>query len=61
VNDAFGLEDFDRYIEEHGISEEDYPAAFAVWLAEMTGESKCRDQERNDDEDPNEDGRQRHG
>jgi hypothetical protein len=21
VNDAFGLEDFDRYVEEHGISE----------------------------------------
>ena len=24
-----GLEDFDRYVDEHGIPEEDYPAAFA--------------------------------
>jgi hypothetical protein len=38
VNDAFGLEDFDRYVEENGISEEDYPAAFAQWIAERTGE-----------------------
>jgi hypothetical protein len=37
VNDAFGLEDFDRYVEEHGIPEEDYPAAFALWIAEKTG------------------------
>ena len=29
VGDAFDLEDFDRYVEENGISEEDYPAAFA--------------------------------
>jgi hypothetical protein len=33
------LADFDRYVEEHGIPEEDYPAAFALWLAE-TG--RCR-------------------
>jgi hypothetical protein len=31
------LEDFDRYVEEHGIPEEDYPAAFARWIAEVTG------------------------
>jgi hypothetical protein len=31
------LEDFDRYVEEHGIPREDYPAAFALWLAESTG------------------------
>jgi hypothetical protein len=37
VNDAFGLEDFDRYVEENEISEEDYPAAFAQWIAERTG------------------------
>jgi hypothetical protein len=37
VNDAFGFEDFDRYVEENGISEEDYPAAFAQWIAERTG------------------------
>ena len=29
--------DFDRYCEEHGIAEEDVPAAFAEWLAERTG------------------------
>jgi hypothetical protein len=29
--------DFDRYVAEHGIPEEDYPAAFALWLAEVTG------------------------
>ena len=31
------LEDFDRYVDEHGIPEEDYPAAFALWIAEITG------------------------
>jgi hypothetical protein len=34
---AFNLIDFDRYVEEHNISEEDYPAAFAQWIAEQTG------------------------
>ena len=34
---AFSLADFDRYVEEHGIPEEDYPAAFARWIAEITG------------------------
>jgi hypothetical protein len=34
---AFGLADFDRYVEEHGIPEEDYPAAFALSIAEVTG------------------------
>ena len=28
---APSIRDFDRYIEEHGIPEEDYPAAFARW------------------------------
>jgi hypothetical protein len=36
-NCAFNLTDFDRYIEEHGIPEEDWPAAFAAWSAERTG------------------------
>jgi hypothetical protein len=27
------LEDFDRYVEEHGIPREHYPAAFALWIA----------------------------
>jgi len=31
------LADFDRYVTEHGIPEEDYPAAIALWLAEVTG------------------------
>jgi hypothetical protein len=31
------LADFDRYVEEHGIPEDDYPAAFALWIAEKTG------------------------
>jgi hypothetical protein len=31
------LDDFDRYVDEHGIPEEDYPAAFALWIAEVTG------------------------
>jgi hypothetical protein len=34
---AFSLADFDRYVEKHGIPEEDYPAAFALWIAEVTG------------------------
>jgi hypothetical protein len=34
---AVSLADFDRYVEEHGILVEDYPAAFALWLAEITG------------------------
>jgi hypothetical protein len=34
---AFDLAGFDRYVEEHGISEEDYPAAFAQWIVERTG------------------------
>jgi hypothetical protein len=31
------LANFDRSVEEHGIPEEDYPAAFALWIAERTG------------------------
>jgi hypothetical protein len=34
---AISLADFDRYLAEHGIPEEDYPAAFALWLAEVAG------------------------
>jgi hypothetical protein len=29
--------DFDRYVAEHNIPEEERPAAFALWLAERTG------------------------
>jgi hypothetical protein len=29
--------DFDRYVDEHGIPAEDHPAAFALWIAEITG------------------------
>ena len=32
-----GVEDFDRYVDERGIAEEAYPAAFALWLAEISG------------------------
>jgi hypothetical protein len=32
-----GLSDFDRYVRERGIPEEDYPEAFALWIAETTG------------------------
>ena len=32
-----GVEDFGRYVDEHGIPEEAYPAAFALWIAEVTG------------------------
>jgi hypothetical protein len=31
------LADLDGYVTEHGIPEEHYPAAFALWLAETTG------------------------
>jgi hypothetical protein len=31
-----GLDDFDRYVVEHGSPEEHYPAAFALWYAEAT-------------------------
>jgi hypothetical protein len=34
---AFDLAGFDRYVEEHGIPEEDWPAAFALWIGEKTG------------------------
>ena len=33
----FNLTDFDRYVDEHGIPAEDYPAGFALWIAERTG------------------------
>ena len=32
-----GVEDFDRYVDERGIAEEHYPAAFPLWIAERTG------------------------
>jgi hypothetical protein len=32
-----GLENFDRYVTEHGIPAEDQPTAFALWIAESTG------------------------
>jgi hypothetical protein len=31
------LEDLDRYVEERGTPEEQYPAAFALWIAETPG------------------------
>jgi hypothetical protein len=34
---ALSLADFDRYVEDHGIPEEDAPAVFARWIAERTG------------------------
>jgi hypothetical protein len=34
---ALNLAAFDGYVEERGIPEEDYPAAFARWIAERTG------------------------
>jgi hypothetical protein len=37
VADAPNLADFDRYVKEHGIPEEGYPAAFAQGIAERTG------------------------
>ena len=37
MTDTLDLADFDRYVAEHGIPEEDYPAAFALWIAEVTG------------------------
>jgi hypothetical protein len=30
---AFDLAGFDRYVDEQGISDEDYPEAFACWIA----------------------------
>ena len=32
-----GVEDFDRDVDERGIAEEHYPAAFALWIAEGYG------------------------
>jgi hypothetical protein len=34
---AFDLTGFDRYVEEHGIPEEHYPAAFALWISQHMG------------------------
>jgi hypothetical protein len=31
------LSDFDRYVAEHGIPQNDWPAAFALWIPEVTG------------------------
>jgi hypothetical protein len=31
-----GLEDFDRYLDEHNIPEDEWPEAFARWIAERT-------------------------
>lgn len=33
------FEDFDRYVEERGIADEDLPQAFAQWLAAISGET----------------------
>jgi hypothetical protein len=32
-----GVENFDSYIAEHNIPEEEWPEAFALWIAEQTG------------------------
>jgi hypothetical protein len=34
---AFDTAGFDLYVEENGIPEKDYPAAFALWIADVTG------------------------
>jgi hypothetical protein len=34
---AVSLADLDCYVEERGIPEEDYPAAFARWIAQHMG------------------------
>ena len=34
--------DFDRYVAEHNIPEEEWPAAFARWIAERTGGPAAR-------------------
>jgi hypothetical protein len=31
------MSDFDRYVPEHNIPEEEWPQAFARWIAEQTG------------------------
>jgi hypothetical protein len=31
-----GLDEFDRYIAEHGYPREHYPTAFALWIAEVS-------------------------
>lgn len=33
---AFDLTGFDRYVEEHGIHEEDYAATFALWITQRS-------------------------
>jgi hypothetical protein len=33
----FDFTDFDRYVVEHRTPEENWPEAFALWLAEITG------------------------
>jgi hypothetical protein len=40
MDEAFELAEFDRYVEEAGISDEEYPAAFARWVNEHTGDSE---------------------
>jgi hypothetical protein len=43
---AFNLTDFGQYVEEHGIAEEDRPAAFALWIGEVTGVPRIEKVER---------------
>jgi hypothetical protein len=40
MDGAFELAEFDRYVEETGISDEEYPAAFARWISERTAGSE---------------------
>jgi hypothetical protein len=48
---ALSLADFDRYVEDHGIPEEDYPAVFARWIAERTGGPVARFEKVEDSEE----------
>ena len=40
MDEAFELAEFDRYVEDAGISDDEYPAAFARWISKHTGDSE---------------------
>jgi hypothetical protein len=49
---AVSLADFDRYVEEHGSPEAEWPAAFARWIAELTGGPVPRFEKVEEPDDP---------
>jgi hypothetical protein len=52
MGNAFDLEAFDRYVEENGISDEEYPTAFARWVSDHSSSSGRRSVEGRESQEP---------